>query len=52
MKKPSLAARMYYKGWNDAMKVASEIALAIDSCRGNEKLIADAIKSKMLEFDK
>lgn len=40
----------YNKGWNDALQVAINIAKAIDSNRGNEKLIAEAIEQRKIEF--
>lgn len=43
-------AEAYNKGWNDAMKEASKIALAIDSNRGNEKEISKAILNRKMEF--
>lgn len=37
---------IYNKGWNEALDIAYNIACAIDSKRGNEKLIAQAIFSR------
>lgn len=43
-------AQAYNKGWNDAMKEASNVALAIDSNRGNEKEISKACLEKIKQF--
>lgn len=43
--------KIYNDGWNAALDVAYNIACAIDSKRGNEKLIAQAIFSRKVTYE-